>query len=92
MMEENPKYENLTDNRTFEYGVSKELTDIIAELRKLADRVQSTEEMWVGSLRRGAVTWEDTAKTIACMADDIEHTMEFILEKFDQGVDKIPEV
>lgn len=83
MMKENPKYENLTDNRTLEYGVSKELTDIVAELRNLADRIQGTEEKWVGGLKRGAVTWEDTAKTIACMANDIEHTMEFILEKFD---------
>lgn len=83
MMKENPKYENLTDNKTLEYGASEELTDIITELRNLADRIQDTKEKWVGSLKRGGVTWEDTAKTLACMANDIENTMEFILEKFD---------
>lgn len=84
-----PKYENLTDNTTLEYGMSKELNEVHTELTNLAQAVKDLDLSIVGRMKKEAISWEDIAKELEVLRERIENTTDYILEKFDQGVDKM---
>lgn len=84
-----PKYENLTDNTTLEYGMSKELNEVHTELTNLAQAVKDLDLSIVGRMKKEAIGWEDIAKELEVLRERIENTTDYILEKFDQGVDKM---
>lgn len=89
MMKTAPKYENLTDNTTLEYGMSKELNEVHTELTNLAQAVKDLDLSIVGRMKKEAIGWEDIAKELEVLRERIENTTDYILEKFDQGVDKM---
>lgn len=78
-----PKYENLTDNTSLEYGVSKELTEVADELQTLVREVQYLDESFIGRMKRKDLTWEDVARELAELQERIENVTDFVLEKFD---------
>ena len=76
-------YRNLTDPRTMEFGVSKELTDIVDELKSLAKDIEKYDIQLVLRMQRSAVNWETVAMELANIKRDIKNRTDFILEKFD---------
>lgn len=78
-----PKYENLTDNTTLEYGMSKELNEVHTELTNLAQAVKDLDLSIVGRMKKEAISWEDIAKELEVLRERIENTTDYILEKFD---------
>lgn len=78
-----PKYENLTDSTSLEYGVSKELTEVANELQTLVREIQDLDESFIGRMKRKDLTWEDVARELAELQERIENVTDFILEKFD---------
>lgn len=83
MMKTTPKYENLTDNTTLEYGMSKELNEVHTELINLAQAVKDLDLSIVGRIKKEAISWEDIAKELEVLRERIENTTDYILEKFD---------
>lgn len=83
MMKTAPKYENLTDNTTLEYGMSKELNEVHTELTNLAQAVKDLDLSIVGRMKKEAIGWEDIAKELEVLRERIENTTDYILEKFD---------
>lgn len=78
-----PKYENLTDNTTLEYGMSKELNEVHTELINLAQAVKDLDLSIVGRIKKEAISWEDIARELEVLRERIENTTDYILEKFD---------
>ena len=78
-----PKYENLIDNTTLEYGISKELTEVVKELQTLTKNVQKFDESLIGRMKRNALSWEDVANELEDLRNEIKNVTYFILEKFD---------
>jgi peptidoglycan hydrolase CwlO-like protein len=78
-----PIYENLVDTTTLEYGLSKELTEIVNELQTLAKNVQDLDNSFIGKMKRKAITWEEVAEELESLQKQIQNTTDFILEKFD---------
>jgi hypothetical protein len=76
-------YRNLTDPRTMEFGVSKELTDIVDELKNLAKAIEKYDIQLVGKMKRNAIDWETVAADLEDIKRDIKNRTDFILEKFD---------
>ena len=83
MMKTTPKYENLTDNTTLEYGMSKELNEVHTELTNLAQAVKDLDLSIVGRMKKEAISWEDIARELEVLRERIENTTDYILEKFD---------
>lgn len=83
MMKTAPKYENLTDNTTLEYGMSKELNEVHTELINLAQAVKDLDLSIVGRIKKEAISWEDIARELEVLRERIENTTDYILEKFD---------
>lgn len=82
-MKTTPKYENLTDNTTLEYGMSKELNEVHTELTNLAQAVKDLDLSIVGRMKKEAISWEDIARELEVLRERIENTTDYILEKFD---------
>lgn len=78
-----PKYDNLTDTRTLEFGVCEELTNVANELQTLVRNVQDLNQSFINRMKRDALTWEDVAKELVEIRNQIENTTDFVLEKFD---------
>lgn len=78
-----PKYDNLTDTRTLEFGVCEELTNIYKELQGLAKKADDLNLSFVEKMKRNALTWEEVAADLAELKDSIENITDFVLEKFD---------
>lgn len=78
-----PKYDNLTDRTSLESGVCEEITNIVEELRNLANVAENLNHSFVNRMKREALTWEDVAKELAELQNQIENTTDFVLEKFD---------
>lgn len=76
-------YDNLTDPRTMEFGVSKELTDIANELQTLVRNIQDYDCSVIGRMKRGAITWEELSEELGDLFQQILNTTSFVLEKFD---------
>ena len=76
-------YNNLTDPRTMEYGVSYELTEIAKELDSLVEKVKLFDYSMVGKMKRGAITWEELNEQLGDLFQQILNTTSFVLEKFD---------
>ena len=83
LLENPPKYENLTDKTSLEHGILEELTALENELQTLVRNIGDLNESFVGRMKRNALTWEDVATELEEMRGNIKNTMEFILEKFD---------
>lgn len=83
MMKTTPKYENLTDSTTLEYGMSKELNEVHTELTNLAQAVKDLDLSIIGRMKKEAISWEDIAKELEALREKIENTTDYILEKFD---------
>lgn len=78
-----PKYENLIDNTSLEYGISKELTEVVKELQTLTKNIQKFDESLIGRMKRNALSWEDVANELEDLRNEIKNVTYFILEKFD---------
>ena len=76
-------YDNLSDTRTMEYGISKELTDIANEFDRLSRKVANFDYSMVGKMKRNAITWEQLDEDLGDLFQEILNTTSFILEKFD---------
>ena len=78
-----PKYNNLTDNRTVEWGVAKELTDIKERFAALAKLADDLNVKFVGGLQQGSIKdWETVAQLLSEFEEEVELKMEMISEKF----------
>ena len=78
-----PQYSNLTDNRTVEWGIAQELTDIAEEFTALAKLANDLNTCLVGGLQQGSIKeWEEIAKLLSQFEKEVEQRMEVISDKF----------
>ena len=78
-----PRYENLTNKTSLEYGISKELIEVADELQTLTRNIQDLDESFIGRMKRNSLSWEDIFNELEDLRNEIERVSEFILEKFD---------
>lgn len=78
-----PQYNNLTDNRTVEWGMVQELTDIKEEFEALAKLADNLNTRLVGGLQQGSIKeWEEIAQLLSQFEEEVEQRMEEISYKF----------
>ena len=78
-----PQYNNLTDNRTVEWGIAQELTDIEEEFAALAKLANNLNTGLVGGLQQGSIKeWEEIAQLLSQFEEEVEQRMEVISDKF----------
>lgn len=78
-----PQYNNLTDNRTVEWGIAQELTDIEEEFAALAKLASNLNTRLVGGLQQGSIKeWEEIAQLLSQFEEEVEQRMEAISDKF----------
>ena len=78
-----PQYNNLTDNRTVEWGMVQELTDIKEEFEALAKLANNLDTRLVGGLQQGSIKeWEEIAQLLSQFEEEVEQRMEEISYKF----------
>ena len=78
-----PQYNNLTDNRTVEWGIAQELTDIKQEFTALAELADNLNTRLVGGLQQGSIKeWEEIAQLLSQFEEEIAQRMETISDKF----------
>jgi hypothetical protein len=78
-----PQYNNLTDNRTVEWGIAQELTDIEKEFIALATLANNLNTRLVGGLQQGSIKeWEEIAQLLSQFEEEITERMEAISDKF----------
>ena len=78
-----PQYNNLTDNRTVEWGVAQELTDIEEEFAALAKLANNLNTRLVGGLQQGSIKeWEEIAQLLSQFKEEVEQRIEAISDKF----------
>lgn len=78
-----PQYNNLTDNRTVEWGISQELTNIKEEFAALSKLADNLNTRLVGGLQQGSIKdWETIAQLFLQFEEEIEQRMDAISEKF----------
>ena len=78
-----PQYNNLTDNRTVEWGMVQELTDIKEEFEALAKLADNLNTRLIGGLQQGSIKeWEEIAQLLSQFEEEVEQRMEEISYKF----------
>lgn len=78
-----PQYNNLTDNRTVEWGIVQELSDIEEEFAALAKLANGLNTRLVGGLQQGSIKeWKEIAKLLSQFEEEVEQRMEAISDKF----------
>lgn len=78
-----PQYNNLTDNRTVEWGMVQELTDIKEEFEALAKLADNLNTRLVGGLQQGSIKeWEEIAQLLSQFEEEVGQRMEEISYKF----------
>jgi uncharacterized Zn finger protein len=79
-----PKYENLNDNRTMEWSLIQEITDVKNELQELVNMADRIDKKLVGGLQQGSITsWEQISELLATWCDKMGDKMDGIIERFD---------
>lgn len=78
-----PKYENLTNKTTLEYGMMQELTNIQKTLEDTAKKVSELNIKCVNQIQRNELTWEKLAEELERLHTLLEQRTSYILEKFD---------
>jgi hypothetical protein len=77
-----PQYNNLTDNRTVEWGMIQELTDLEEEFEALAKLANNLNTHLVGGLQQGSIKeWEEIAQLLSQFEEEVEQRMEAISYK-----------
>ena len=78
-----PQYSNLTDNRTVEWGMIQELTDLQEEFEALAKLTNNLNTLLVGGLQQGSIKkWEEIAQLLSQFEEEVEQRMEAITDNF----------
>ena len=78
-----PQYNNLTDNRTVEWGITQELTNNKEDFEALATLADNLNIRLVGGLQQGSIKdWETIAQLLSQFVEEIEQKMEAISDKF----------
>ena len=83
MMTDKPKFENLTNNKTMEFGLSCELTEIATILQTTAQKVLEVDSEMIIKMKQNSLTWEEVANQLEKLSSIIKHRTDYILEKFD---------
>jgi len=78
-----PKYENLTNKTTLEFGMMQELTNIQLTLEDTAKKVSELNIRCVNQIQRNELTWEKLAEELEKLHTLLEQRTSYILEKFD---------
>ena len=78
-----PQYNNLTDNRTVEWGMVQKLTEIKKEFEALAKLADGLDSRLVGGLQQGSIKeWEEIAQLLSKFEVEVEQRMKAISYKF----------
>ena len=78
-----PQYNNLTDSRTVEWGITQELSGIAEEFVALAKLANNLNTRFVGGLQQGSIkNWETIAQLLSQFEEEVEQRMEAISDKF----------
>lgn len=78
-----PNYENLTDNKTLEFGMMKELSEIQTTLENMAKEVSELNTKCVNQMKQGELTWKKLAEELEELHTLLGQRTDYILEKFD---------
>lgn len=79
-----PTYDNLTDNKTMEFAIAEEFSEIAKELKRLADFMENTNTTFINKLQNNHIKdWEEVSNFIE------EHTDQLI-NGLDNIYDRLP--
>lgn len=79
-----PSYEKLlTDENSMEYGVNKEIDEIITDIKNLEERLKEIRSNWRAQILDKKATWETTVEMVEEMEKIIEDVFYDIIERFE---------
>lgn len=79
-----PSYEKLlTDENSMEYGVNKEINEIITDIKNLEEKIKEIRLDWGMQVLNQKATWETTVEMIEEMEKTIKDVFYDIIERFE---------
>lgn len=79
-----PSYEKLlTDENSMEYGVNKEINEILADIKDLEERIRKIRLDWAMQVQDRMATWDSTVEMIYQIEKTIKDAFYDIMERLD---------
>ena len=79
-----PSYEKLlTDENSMEYGVNKEISEIITNIKNLEEKIKEIRSDWRTQILDKKATWETTVGMVEEMEKIIKDVFWDIMERLD---------